>query len=201
MGNCGGVGVCVNVDAWVPSSHAPECAKYSGPVCACNGETSETACNALRKGLNIDGLGACIIETAVPSSFGCSDDTDCPDDQFCGVDGSSCGADESVPSRCIPVPSSCPSMGQSRVGLVARVLDAVSSLVHSVKGTLGLADRAVDAVDAVGDVEGAAGMMSSQQAPTSVPYVCGCDDETYNSICLAHMARISVQYLGRCNQP
>ncbi|RMD85467.1 MAG: Kazal domain-containing protein [Candidatus Dadabacteria bacterium] len=68
------------------------------PVCGCDGNTYDTACEAIMAGVPIDHEGACELP--------CASDADCAQGEACWTPPGQCDA----PGRCAPIPTDCPLM-------------------------------------------------------------------------------------------
>jgi hypothetical protein len=211
MGGCSGEGVC-----------APEpvaCDDLSeGVVCACNGATFASPCNAALQGVNVESAGAC-EGGGSGSGDACGGIAGllCPTDEHC--DTQACGAD--IMGACVAIwtgfgqpglfclpsgPQECGCDGVTYSNKCARIL---AGAAKDYDGACGESVCALGGEVACGIGLYCAGPLGSCEGegicePTSLvclesgPAVCGCDGVTYTSACHAHQQDAPMGAIGAC---
>jgi len=204
-------GACSADAPGVCTSLPVSCSPAYEPVCGCDGTTYSNACFADVAGVPVRQTGACVEGIACGGAAG---DT-CAEGEFCRSDTGVCTAGGD--GHCTGVPGICSPLLAPVCGCDAVTYDnaclaaaAGVSLAHAgrcdadvhVCGTGG-------ATCATGEfcsrAEGACASDAAgvcEPTPTSCPPVvdpvCGCDDVTYSSACVANALNVAVAATGAC---
>ncbi len=201
----GAIGVCTDLPTTCPTTIAP--------VCGCDGNTYDNACEASAAGVTIASEGAC-------PTGACGGDTGatCEDDQFCKIEPGVC--DESAEGVCTDIPAACPTTFDPVCGCDgetyanACVADGagvnVASAGECPEGGVACGGAAGDtcADTEFCKLETGACSQDAEGVCTAIPGacpvsfipVCGCDGVTYSNECFAASAGASIAAEGACPQ-
>lgn len=195
---CGGTtGLC--------SSKPDACTLELNSVCGCNNQTYSNPCLAFSSGVSIQSFGECPIANA----FSCSSASDCAANQYCRYAAGTCGG----LGTCINKPIAC-----------TLELNPVCGCNNVTYDNACIASSAGVSIDSLGACEGllsctnntecsfgqfcsfdrgmCGGVGSCSNVPTvctlELDQVCGCDNVTYDSPCLADASGVSISSQGPC---
>jgi len=191
IGTCDVAGACSPVPILCPDVY--------DPVCGCDGATYGNSCQAAAAGVSIDHEGVCIIP--------CDSNSDCASGDYCSTPQRRCTSS----GECIPAPTVCPVVLDPVCGCDGVTYD--NSCKAAAAGTSvdttgecpvvcqGNNECAVDEYCRKGFFD-CFGVGECASRPTrcfdSFSPRCGCDGITYDNICLANMAGVSVERSGAC---
>lgn len=158
-----------------------------------------------------------IVALSFPGCQGtCASSDECLEGEFCSMASGVCVSPRAI-GFCKPVPTDCPSVAQTACGCDGKTYAnaCVASIARQSVAELGECNLACggitkakcssgtychyeDGICGAGDATG-----SCQSKPTSCAnapqsLVCGCDNVTYNSLCEAQAAGVSVVSTGAC---
>ncbi|MHC4837788.1 MAG: Kazal-type serine protease inhibitor domain-containing protein, partial [Planctomycetota bacterium] len=197
-GLCGGAGAC--------EPRPADCPAVVDLVCACDGVTYGSACDALAEGQSVAHAGPC-------PAPGCATNADCGRGEYCERPAGACD----VPGECQPWPVvRCANVDEPVCGCdgedyMNACLAAGAGMTVDHIGRCG-ADQI--ACEADGDCGrrgycarapgacGGPGMCAPPPPPGEcgdlMRPVCGCDGETYLNACRARVAGVSIDAEGAC---
>jgi hypothetical protein len=194
---CSGVGLC---------SRIPDmCTLELNSVCGCNNQTYSNPCMAFASGVSIHSLGECQVENA----FACQNDSECGPNQYCRYDPGLCGGI----GTCINVPSACT--------LELNPVCGCNNVTYDNQCIAATAGISIDSLGACEDIQPCmndtdcdfgqfcrfpagtcGGIGSCANAPNvctlELNPVCGCDNSTYDNVCLAQASGVSVLDVCPC---
>ena len=195
------------------------CAAVIDPVCGCDGNTYQNACQAATSGVSVAAEGPCQNSNVCGGIAGIQ----CPADQFCEFDEGSCGEFDMTGS-CRPFSEFCTQQFDPVCGCDGQTYSnrcfahsAGVSVRHAGEcdapqgtfcgGFLGQtcgADEFCNYDDSAGSACGIAdGGGTCEKRPEACIQlfdpVCGCDGKTYSNSCMANAAGVDVMSEGACN--
>ncbi len=192
-GDCDGRGVC--------EVRPTNCPPFLAPVCGCDGLTYPNECLAALAGINVASEGECAVAQ-------CRDNADCGERAFCSKGVGDClGL-----GVCADRPASCNDIYDPVCGCDGRTYDnacfaAQAGVNVASAGACGTRcttnTECMSAAQYCSKPNGdCAGTGTCADRPRDCPPVldpvCGCDDRTYTSACVAAAAGVNVAYAGRC---
>jgi hypothetical protein len=190
----------------------PECSAEFEPVCGCDDVTYDNACVAVKAGAPIAHKGECDTGLACGGMDGMS----CFEGEACWRGIGMCS--DMDPGKCIPAPETCPLVSDPVCGCDGVTYDNACGALAADAGIESLRACGVEPVlcggiggEKCGEEEvcflkpgvcdgQATGRCVREPAECLVPKlpVCGCDGETYNSLCDATLEGVQVESEGEC---
>ncbi len=193
VGNCDGFGQCV--------TRPLVCVPGWDPVCGCDGITYLTPCYAAQAGASVDNEGPCLPDS-------CQANKDCGGWGYCAKAIGDCegtGQCQTPPIICMPdwdPVCACDGVTYDNPCLAAHAGESIDYAGECIPaGCQSSADcnESEYCAKEVGDCDGTGhceprpgGCIPSGET------VCGCDGETYEDVCYAALAGVSVAHDGPC---